>query len=238
MSWRDLEHRALVVAAQLGDCSGKRARLVAARQCKSHGVGQRHHAGNAGGDVFADAVAHARCRLQAPRHPQPRRRVLHGEERGVGDARFAQTAQRLFASLAGRIQETAHIEAEMWPQRLGTLVDRLTKHRLASVQLDASVDDLGARIGEHEDNRAGGAVVMTAEHEPGTRLFEQARRIVQIAADDDLSMPERAAADLQRVSGVGEIQGRVAPEMRRQICRRRFEAFFRLSRERDELRGS
>ena len=40
-------------------------------------------AGEAGGDVFADAVAHHGCRLDAKRHPPTRQSVLDGEKRGL-----------------------------------------------------------------------------------------------------------------------------------------------------------
>ena len=75
------------VAFKDGTCAGlfSGCDQAAAGGDQLEGVGQAHHAGQAQGRVFADAVADHGCRLHAPAHPQAGEGVFDDEQRRLDE---------------------------------------------------------------------------------------------------------------------------------------------------------
>ena len=153
---RDREHRGL----------GQRAHQLRAHGEEPQRVLERHHAGEAGGDVFAHAVADDRVGYHAERLPEPRHRVLDAEQRRLSEQRLAQRARALqhppqIDALAGRLRAFAvrveHLADVAPEQRLEdrrAAVDFLPEDRLALVEPAAHADVLVAHPGKQQHHRA------------------------------------------------------------------------------------
>ncbi len=94
------------------------------------GLLEREHAGDAGGDVLADAVAQERCRANAPGPPHLGERPFHGEERGLAELG---PVDALLAGALG-MQHLEERGRHVRPQRLGAAVERTAKRGLAAIQ--------------------------------------------------------------------------------------------------------
>ena len=170
-------------------------------------VFERHHTGQTGGDVLAEAVTDHRLRPDAPRLEQGGHCVLRRENRRQ---RRGGLLQRLRGGrrITGWIQEIAQVESDAVAQDLRTFVDAGPESRLAVVKVAAHVRVLRPSAGKHEHDvarscgSAGDDVFRIALH-------ERAQSVIAVAADHHPAPSEVTPSRLERVRHVGQRRGRI-----------------------------
>ncbi len=172
-------------------------------------VFHRQHARQAGGGVLAHAVTDQRARLHPEALPEPRRRVLHREER-------RQRARRLFETVArGRfsVDDVEQRVSGAAPVVSIASRERVSEHRLVFVETarHPGVLRAAAREQERAGNRFGAGRV--AEQRARVALAQRGDRLLAALAHEGEPRAEAAASDAQGMRDVGERNLGVALEM-------------------------
>ena len=185
--------------------------------------------------VFAHAVADHRGRFQPPRHPQLRLCELHGKkgrqrERGL----FQQRGGSRFLA-HGRHQRGAKVERRVARQQLQALINRVAEDSFAAVQVGAHVRVLRAATGKHEGHAA--RLLAAGVRVDALRVVgrEGHHRIGRVTRDQDAALSHRLATNLQRISCVGEIDGRMVLQVLGEACRDAVERRRGLGRKKQQL---
>jgi hypothetical protein len=179
-------------------------------------VFERQDVREAGGDVFAEAVADHRARFDAPRSPELRQRVFDGEQRRLRDRGIQQPLDGPRNARRIRMHHLADVEAERIAQLMRACVDVFAIDRLARVQLGAHARILRALAGQEERHHRLGVADRAGRDTRSVTPFEPCRRGLGIAADDDPAMREGAASRLQRAGDIRDRLIGMREKMRRE----------------------
>ena len=198
-------------------------------------VSERHDASQAGSHPFTDAVSDQRVRLDAPRHEQPRQRILDDEQRRLRVPGPREPFGVCRCDAVAGIEQVANVGAEMRREQPGAFVHGVAEYGLNGVQVPRHVDVLRALPGKHEDDRLVLPVVQLAED--GTRIagFQKRPRLVDRSAHQRAPVAERAPAHLQRVGRVREIRRRPPREEVGEVGGGAFETAGRFGRQQEQL---
>ncbi len=185
---------------------------VAPRADEGDRVFQGENAAQAGGGIFAEAVANEPGRTDAPRHPELGQRVFHGEEDGLRIPRQLDLLGGLGGIRFRRIEEITEIEVEVGTGIVGTRVDPFPKDGFVFVELAAHVDVLHPLAGKEEGHRVqlggfargGGGRV---------RQIKTLEGLLLIMGDDHAAVGKFASTDMKRIGDVREIRLGMAAQM-------------------------
>ena len=184
-------------------------------------ISERHHAGQHGGGELTNAVADQCGRPRATRQPGPSQRVFEAEGGGLHGGGGGQV---IFDAWGGVEAARTQVERQRRLQRGHALVERRSKRRVMVIQALAHAGVLRALTGEQPDQRwhgstqrTGGAVRVVGRaqcsHGLGRRFGHHAQPV-----------REAAAAHLQGVRHIGEVEHRlrlkVVGQLRRHAVQR------------------
>ena len=169
---------------------------------------ERHHAGQRGSDVLADAVSDHRRRPDAPRSPQLRQRVADDEQRRLGPSRVTQLLGRPRPSPLRREQQLPQIGAKVRLENARAAIDGAANDRLRSIESLGHARVLRSLTREHEHDRTLGCGDARGH---ALRLPTGAHERVMVIARHHQrpSMTERSSSDVQRVGDIGQVQFRM-----------------------------
>jgi hypothetical protein len=184
---------------------GERVEEPAAAHDDVERVGFREDARDAGGGVFAHAVADHGRRLHAPGHPLPRHRVFDGEEGGERRPRLVERGV------------AAPDDVEKARPRAGAVVRvepvyRLAEGGEAGVEVRRHACVLRAAAGEEEGDARFFARKRGAEKVLRVAGTELRDRLGQVADDERHALLEPTAAGEEGVGDVGKVRLRMAFE--------------------------
>ncbi len=184
------------------------------------GVLEREDAGQAGGDVLADAVAEQGGRPDAPAHPKLGERIRDPEKRRLGRRRLVQPRDPLLRG-GRREDEIAEVHAPGALQQVGASVQLGAEHRFAVVEDAPHVRVLRPLSGEQERDRPGGRFAGREEEAlPG---LQRSRGLVTVPANQRAPVLEGLAAAVQGVGRVIQVAFRALPEVGGEVARGGFE---------------
>ena len=121
-----------------------------AQQHESDAVLERHHASQAGSRVLTHAVAHQRCWLDTPRHPQLRQRVFHDHDQRQLHRRSLEFLHRFGMLLRVGQPHRADVVIQLLLQQVQTLIHPVLEHRFGGVKLPGHARVLRTTTREHE----------------------------------------------------------------------------------------
>ena len=171
-------------------------------------VGQREESGQRCGDDLTDAVAEQDAGLHAPRHPEPRRGVLEGEQRRL---RVERLLERGVAAVRVAEHQLADRAAEMHREELIAEIELAAEHRVLRVERATHADVLRPLTGEQEGDVAAPEFTPAGALGVGVRqlLVEQPLEICARADDGGHPYVQMRAADVGGVADVREREIRI-----------------------------
>ncbi len=205
-----LRAQAGLVQRHAQHCTGGQAlHQAAAFGNQREGVLEGEDPGQAGRNVFADAVADQRGRSHAPVHPQPGERVLDDEQRGLGGLGPVQRQlARLGATvvaIATAVERLDGIDPRSLAQHLRTPIHHGAERGNLLIQLAGHAHPLRTLPGKHEYHRCGrNRPHLRGEHAPGIARTQHLGRVPTIANHQHAPPRQGTATGLVGIGRIGQ----------------------------------
>jgi len=181
---------------------GHRLKQLTAQQHHRQGVGQRHHPGQAGGGVFARAVAHHGCGLHAPALPEPGQGVFQNEQRQQTITWLLQQGGRGRIVLTGK-HDRVQVGRRIGRQRFKAGLDGLGKGRLRQ-QVAARTRVWRAAAGEHPHHWRRTGSGQAGDQARGVTGVQRLLQTGHVLCNQAQPVRKSAPSGLQRVSRIGQ----------------------------------